>query len=839
MASTELVILSSSPPRLFTHHNMPSSPLPSPSQVFKKIPALCTGGAAASIPKTASATFTSASRLLKASSNGLESADEIGSIELDTERDVPKAAKKSTKPRAPRTTMKDGEEKPAKAPKKAGKDEAVADSAKVKKPRKSRPKKVDENGAPAAKEKAPRKSRAKNDAEAGGAQIKEKAVRKAKPKKVDETQMKIATGNVTKNTSTVGKVLTTATAESVSKHFGSRPTTPDPFVDSVGSGLNKAVKRRAEWTPPMATATTTTPGRIDSIGSATSITSEDKTKGFSGLFGSYGFTSDATSVLEKKFCDGMGVRKRKQIELVNANLPTTAPIIPKEKAPRKKARTITEQATSIYAVEEEIEFPPRPAPLLQYFSYKSSEGGTSNDTFKVPAKPRSKSPVKVALKRQSKGTAVEPILLSPESALKRTADQDFLFGTSSQLAREESPTLLRDIHVAMQASNEMDDKDPFLSPIPEAALPFLGREKKTSLAQRNLWAAASRDPGGKLMDIETVDMAGSPNGLLDLSNLATMSKQEAWLDVDNIGPFTQVGPDDNSEASFSGNTKTTSPAKAPKPPQLLKSPKRSSKKISAPKQQNFTEMPDFASFTTIRLAKEIASYHFKPVKNRDRMIALLEKCWEGKQRVALGTLATNQKMKSPVKSHITANQYSDETVSPEKSRDRSKEDSRPIPSPKRQVKSSVHGQAPTKSQKTVELLDEISDSDSLLTPSPPRRRPSQIKKLPQPLPLSQGTEESLLLSPTSQQTQLFAHITRAVTTVPPTKDPLQPTWHERILIYDPIILEDLAVWLNTGALEKAGWDGEVEPKTVKKWCESNSICCLWKENLRGGGRRQY
>jgi hypothetical protein len=53
------------------------------------------------------------------------------------------------------------------------------------------------------------------------------------------------------------------------------------------------------------------------------------------------------------------------------------------------------------------------------------------------------------------------------------------------------------------------------------------------------------------------------------------------------------------------------------------------------------------------------------------------------------------------------------------------------------------------------------------------------------------------------------------------------------------VLEDLTVWLNTGALENIGWDGEVEPKIVKKWCESKGICCLWKENLRGGSRSRY
>jgi hypothetical protein len=273
-------------------------------------------------------------------------------------------------------------------------------------------------------------------------------------------------------------------------------------------------------------------------------------------------------------------------------------------------------------------------------------------------------------------------------------------------------------------------------------------------------------------------------------------------------------------------------------------------------------MPDFASYTTAQLAKEIASYRFKPVKSRDAMITLLEKCWEGKQRIALTSLDTNlapaaasESSKISPPKHIQS--------SPKRPRGRPRKDSTESP-PKAKAKSNASRpkitdtveymemdsdtplsqiRTPKKSKKKAKesLLEEIYDSETQQTPSPPRRHPSQIGTPPLPLKLSTSvdTEASPDLSPASSQKVLFTHITNAVTSATPSKDPKNPSWHEKILLYDPIILEDLTVWLNTGALQKAGWDGEVEPKEVKKWCESKSICCLWKENLRGGARSRY
>ena len=60
-----------------------------------------------------------------------------------------------------------------------------------------------------------------------------------------------------------------------------------------------------------------------------------------------------------------------------------------------------------------------------------------------------------------------------------------------------------------------------------------------------------------------------------------------------------------------------------------------------------------------------------------------------------------------------------------------------------------------------------------------------------------------------------------------------PTWYEKILMYDPIILEDLTLWLNTRGLRTVHEDDEVSAIQVRTWCEANGICCLWRGGWRG------
>jgi hypothetical protein len=485
-----------------------------------------------------------------------------------------------------------------------------------------------------------------------------------------------------------------------------------------------------------------------------------------------------------------------------------------------------------------------------------------------------------------KGSVEAPILLSPESALKQSGNQDFVFGTSSQLAREESPTLLRDLHEAMQASNEVDEDDPFTDILLEAE----SRGGALISAKRNLWSAAARDSAGDLLEVEMVDLVDSPVSTKQtkppvvptaVEPLASKRVERVWRDIEE-----STRKETQSDQTVKESTKAIGPLEAAIRAELLSSPpSKSTSKVPTPKRSKTqrkdqspsrqlkvpakakstkatdSQMPDFSAYTTAQLAKEIASYHFKPVKNRDQMIILLEKCWEGKNRIALGALGTNVLSQPPIEASKPALPSSSQvsTTSPKRPCGRLRRDSTGSSPPKRKAGrpkksdtveflemdsdtplSQVRTPKKPKKKGREVAFEDISDSDTASRPSP-RRLASQTKTPPRPLKLVKDLDidTSPELSPTSCQALLFTHITRAVKNAPPSKDLFNPSWNEKILLYDPIILEDLTVWLNTGALEKVGWDGEVEPKEVKKWAESKSICCLWKENLRGGARSRY
>ncbi|KAH9215109.1 hypothetical protein DL95DRAFT_388833, partial [Leptodontidium sp. 2 PMI_412] len=93
------------------------------------------------------------------------------------------------------------------------------------------------------------------------------------------------------------------------------------------------------WTPPPMSRkkNVSTPidvGLLDGSISAGSLLSGEKSKGFTDLLGSYGFTK-AESNATKTTIAVEGIRKRKLIELVKTSVATAAAVSP-EKAPKKK-----------------------------------------------------------------------------------------------------------------------------------------------------------------------------------------------------------------------------------------------------------------------------------------------------------------------------------------------------------------------------------------------------------------------------------------------------------------------------------------------------------------------
>ncbi|KAK2051860.1 hypothetical protein LY76DRAFT_599046 [Colletotrichum caudatum] len=739
--------------------------------------------------------------------------------------------------------------------------------------------------------------------------------------------------------------------------------------------LEAALRRRTEWTPPAADSVpvigSDSPLAIGLLSSAARSQSCAASKeAFENLLKRYGRPDEdapqRASVELPSDGDTPVLKKRKLIELVSVSdssrmaPPAKGPA--KVKAPKKKPRTITELATAAYLVPDPTEQEIAPA-LPEETSVNGDEAA------KLKGKKRAS-----RAKKPKKVPPPEPVLLSPKAALRQAANQDYVFGTSSQLAREHSPNFLRDLQSALQASNSLRE-DPFATPINSDAIEPEQKQK--------LWDVGARDEDGRLLDLEVINLADTPQALPgvavghdpfgyagvenqtaplpahvpsdasfpDIDDLlrkaptgsAPVEQRQAaplpvyippdvsFPDIDDLlgnetagdmprtqketSPLVPAGrPTERKPAGAptvlisSGSVPTTEAVPGPRPGQLPSASEAEAEapeSTVAPKPAPEIPKPNFDLYTDNQLAREIASYGFKPVKRRQAMLALLDQCWTSKQRTALASLSTNHPISTTPQAQAAALKPSRPAAgaSPKRPRGRPRKASEvempssepppsaqpPPPSPKRgrgrpkknaaPVKAKVSKsttaakgkakastlapadvraaspapssrvkKAKSKASVVIEIPDSASDgslsplSSACSSPEPMFSPPPEEEEEEEAsVSIGEDTEVSLAAAPppTSQSAVLFARITEAVVSAPPTTDPRKPSFHEMMLMYDPIVLEDLATWLNTGQLSRVGYDGEVSASEVKQWCESKSVCCLWRESLRGKERKRY
>ncbi|KAI8292973.1 Structure-specific endonuclease subunit SLX4 [Colletotrichum sp. SAR 10_98] len=559
--------------------------------------------------------------------------------------------------------------------------------------------------------------------------------------------------------------------------------------------LEAAMRRRKDWTPPPADTAAGSNQQVVDLLSSTDKTSSlvASKETFDNLFKNYVHPEEepARPSVEPPDNERQVLGKRKLIETVSINETAKAGpserAAPKAKAPRKKPRTITELATAAYKVPEATE-------QQETAALAPESNGVEAEEPKGKGKKRASK-----AKKPKRMPPPEPVLLSPTAALRQAAKQDYVFGTSSQLAREHSPTFLRDLQSALQASNSRGkEDDPFVTPINSDAVEPEPRQK--------LWGVGARDEDGRVLDLEVINLADTPQGNGGTSEgpnpfgYVAADKQapplpnhfpsdDSFPDIDDLlgkaiaGELPSIQEEAPSFQPTAAQTAPKEPSPAPEheaacpaekdiseddidlpPPRLPSVTGRGTRQPAAKtKPVQEPSKPKFDLYTDVQLAREISSYGFKPVKRRTAMLALLDQCWE---------------------------------TSPAASRARK-----------------------LASQNIIEIPD--SASEGSLSPSP-YSSPEPMFSSPPPvdasLSITEDTEMSLAASPKSQESAvLFECITEAVTTAPPTTDPKKPTFHEMMLMYDPIVLEDLATWLNTGQLSRVGYDGEVSAAEVKQW----------------------
>ncbi|KAF5551745.1 structure-specific endonuclease subunit SLX4 [Fusarium napiforme] len=666
--------------------------------------------------------------------------------------------------------------------------------------------------------------------------------------------------------------------------------------------LEQAPARRLDWTPP-AQKTIVDIDSDSSVFKKLGSSEADQQPVFKNLVGDYScmeVPNESTShgITNASDEDSSFLKKRKRIELL-ATKGTDSPAMAPDKSPTKKApkkkrpRTITELATAAYRVPSQPDTEPPNASILDHFPTTNKETSLTDEQLKN-AKGKSTSRRKPS-KAPKKKVPPKPVLLSPSAALAQVANQDFVFGTSSQLAREESPTVLRDLQAALRQSNQYHDID-FTIPMNSDAI-------ESPQQRGNLWDAAARDAEGDLFDVEVINLADDTE-LSEVGHVTNPFGYQLGADdsvicvesrvlndhVPPAKPCDDVRPDENdlvgsgAGSPYFSDSELSTGTDLRRPPLAQTEVSQANQMTTAEEPESLPELPaqpprpNYEAFTDIRLAREIKRFGFKPIKRRSAMIALLDQCWQSKSRMGQASLHTSTKLSSPTKT--TRAKSPATTGSPKKPRGRPRKNSinapepqEPPPSaqppetpkkprgrPRKDSLSSVPGAAspskpksaakpkraaasPRRKKVTAKSVIEIPDSEDNESEfaSSPDTNAEQMFSSPPPLDMSLTTNDGTPLTATQsdQQALLFDHITNAVTSAPRTTDSQEPSWHEKILIYDPIVLEDLAAWLNTGELSRVGYDGEVNPNDVKKWCESKSICCLWRISLRGKERKRF
>ncbi|KAL9058257.1 MAG: hypothetical protein Q9162_001856 [Coniocarpon cinnabarinum] len=160
--------------------------------------------------------------------------------------------------------------------------------------------------------------------------------------------------------------------------------------------------------------------------------------------------------------------------------------------------------------------------------------------------------------------------------------------------------------------------------------------------------------------------------------------------------------------------------------------------------------------------------------------------------------------------------------------------------PKRRRSKKTPKAVEEKEEQTATLQEDILDIDEVEEREQVTDATNKKRSKAKPS-LKQAREDFLA----NKAATVFPAITKVIKTQ--SRDRAKPkelTWHEKILLYDPIVLEDVTAWLKSSPLKDEDEDKllpmeELKPWMVQLWCEEHSICNIWKEGLRGGVKLKY
>ncbi|KAF2010562.1 hypothetical protein BU24DRAFT_427682 [Aaosphaeria arxii CBS 175.79] len=930
MATFDLVLLSSSPPTTSNDVRQRSTPpsnqqrvaLPAPSppllptnasSMAQLSGALRSGSRAALIPEGAVTGFATAGSLFRSHH-----------FDLTTEDSPPPPAATSRRAKYQEDDQKPT--RPRKQPSKAkAKAKAKTDADSIEpKPRKGRTRKVKEtnrDGLPAAPTTSshfPIVEPSITDSapvECAAPAPKAKPTKPRKPRAVKEPNAdnvgENEAGTKTDKAKRSRKSVKTQKGSVVSEHFGNlvqqvglscdgkeplgvasavQEAPPLQATNNCNENLEveEAVARRRDWTPVKDTIP-----EIQDHCNEPSIRVESglpvQTNSFSSMLTSFAVetleardTADGTSKNSKSTTS---TRKRR-VELVEGpnNQPASRDSSPVKKAPKKKPRTITDLVTGQYAAQEAD-----PISNLEPKAFFESRGNTvkiplndvsnrqmgtaTNKSTRKP--PTSKAAAKKKSSKSQNGSSKPPVppkmmadkLLSPSSAMSKFKKQDVLFGTSSQLALEESPSTVRQIQQAIRESEH--DLIPFSGNLLYAQSPaskgIMSRMQKQD-GKRGLWAASARDECGQMLEQQEEIYIPEPDRTQDLPLLMDDTVDD-HPDEMHITDTIDVGDDREEIIHISSDL--------PTPPATVLEERRELAYTDAEE-----ILPNIEGHTPAPIPICDISSDFPDID--DIPLSTQPQRWSppSSDPPLKGTLISPRRGRGrPPKSHSAFPVSKVPTLNPELRPENDITNPRTPPRPTGRFAN------------IEEILD--SEDDEALSPTPPRNskfiKSPPLALVPLSLPGHEPAAEKENVDDTvipvsmvpivhlqwnAIKTSVFKQMTSTIRALRPSMNPLEPSWYERILMYDPIIAEDLTEYFNTSTsirvwrratqkqiksfnkqrkLQKEkplvveneedhalAVEKELEPWMVQRWCQEMSICCINREGKgRGGARKSH
>ncbi|KAJ5684387.1 uncharacterized protein N7477_000732 [Penicillium maclennaniae] len=677
------------------------------------------------------------------------------------------------------------------------------------------------------------------------------------------------------------KTINQQSPDGSSEQFGSKKL--NALEEDEELHLEKAMRRRVDWTPPKQDG----PGNVLVVDDDDQLdlnASHPTTTGLGKLLSGYNY-SDSGSETRKLPTDTLsgGVTKRRRIELVDPQVYQKNKITLNDESSAQEGDSSSSSAKAKKKPKTQKRFTTLTARMTAQYAAKDPEDALMEDIITDVSKPKSR-------RSKEKTTDKGPVftVLSPEAAAKSLDTQDLMFGTCSQLEREDSPQALREMQQAIRESERIYSM--------EREAGTVSRVVSRRAGERNLWSVGARDAEGSLIQAEPLDMVDLTKSVeapqkKDIATTTIKARVPAardndWLDLD-------LGPLDTSPGKTMKQSKHVAKPNLANHAELVErlganSAKRTSNQRADSQQPS---MPHYNGFTDAELSSQIASFGFKSVRGRKKMIELLQKCWESRhgspvpvtlsqtpqvtnpRKTDSQTIPVKPKGKAKSKQSTTTTTTLTSTAITENA------ELGVVSSPRSIRKDSKAGHNTQPSFIDVEEIQD-SEDDVFLSPSQVQKRYTEIfSKTPSSIrepSLDIITKTSLSQSPIKRKTtitkssratkqvttstskadetdsskrdslaDLSMQITKAVWLQSQSSHPsmhtgrLRPTWQEKIVMYDPIILEDLTAWLNVEGLDSVGEDREVHTGIVREWCESKGICCCWRRNASGDKRVLY